>query len=130
VRFPPRLRKHRPELAAMERKSADVSAALSREDSLRTKLDREIDAHRKKAARFREQLDSVNTPEQAAAIEHEINFETAEADRQENEEYASLSAQKLMKPPCQTRAQVESLSEVLEGVRPAPLRVKNNRSGT
>jgi hypothetical protein len=116
--LPAEIAKAQAELAAMERKSADVSAALSREDSLRTKLDREIDAHRKKAARFREQLDSVNTPEQAAAIEHEINFETAEADRQENEEYASLERTEAHEAAlAQTRAQVESLSEVLEGVR-------------
>ena len=39
-------------LAAAERQSADASAALSREDTLRTRLEREIDGHRKKAAKF------------------------------------------------------------------------------
>ncbi len=116
--LPAEIAKAQAELAAVERKSADFSAALSREDSLRTKLDREIDAHRKKAARFREQLDSVNTPEQAAAIEHEIQFETTEADRLENEEYASLERTEAHEAAlAQTRAQVESLADVLEGVR-------------
>ena len=77
-------------LSAAQRQSAELSAALSREDTLRTRLEREIDTNRKKAARFRVQLDSVTTPEQAAAIEHEIQFATAEADRLENEEFASL----------------------------------------
>jgi len=36
------------------------------------------------------QLDAVKTPEQAAAIEHEIQFSTTEAERLENEEFASL----------------------------------------
>ena len=116
--LPAEIAKAQAELAAVERKSADFSAALSREDSLRTKLDREIDAHRKKAARFREQLDSVNTPEQAAAIEHEIQFETTEGDRLENEEYASLERTEAHEAAlAQTRAQVESLADVLEGVR-------------
>lgn len=116
--LPGEVAKAQAELAAAERRSSDVSAALSREDSLRTKLDRDIDAHRKKAARFREQLDSVNTPEQAAAIEHEIQFASAEADRLENEEYASLERTEAHEAElAASRAQVESLAEVLEGVR-------------
>jgi len=58
------------ELAAAERQAADASDALSREESLRVRLDREIAAHRQKVAKFRKQLDVVKTPEQAAAIEH------------------------------------------------------------
>src|SRR6202044_1598954 len=77
-------------LAAAERQSSDLSSALGREDSTRTRLEREIDANRKKVARFRVQVASVTTPEQAAAIEHEIQFATTEAERLEAEEYASL----------------------------------------
>src|SRR5208283_5152819 len=77
-------------LTAAERHSADASDALAREESLRTRLDRDIAAHRQKAARFRTQLDSVKTPEQATAIEHEIAFSSSEADRLENDEFASL----------------------------------------
>jgi hypothetical protein len=77
-------------LAAAERQSAEASGALSHEESLRTRLEREIAGHRQKVARFRTQLDSVKTPEQAAAVEHEITFESAEAERLENEEFASL----------------------------------------
>jgi len=36
-------------------------------------------------------LDTVTTPEQVAAMEHEIEFSTAEAERLEAEEYASLA---------------------------------------
>jgi hypothetical protein len=116
--LPAEIAKAQGELAAAERKSADVSAALAREDTLRTKLEREIDAHRKKAARFREQLDSVKTTEEAAAIEHEVQFVTAEADRLESEEYTSLERTEGHEAAlAQLRAQVESLAEVLEGIR-------------
>ncbi len=104
-------------LAAAERQSANASAALSREDSLRTRLDREIDTHRKKTAHFREQLDSVKTPEQAAAIEHEIQFSTAEADRLENEEYGSLERTETFEAElAQARSQVELKAAELDGV--------------
>jgi hypothetical protein len=116
--LPAEIAKAQAELAAAERKSADISAALTREDSLRTKLEREIDAHRKKAARFREQLDSVKTAEEAAAIEHEVQFSTAEGDRLENDEYSSLERTETQEAAlAESRAQVESLSELLEGVR-------------
>jgi len=105
-------------LAAAERQSAETSAALSREDTLRTRLDREIDGHRKKAAKFRAQLDDVTTPEQAAAMEHEIQFETAEAERLENEEYTSLERTETQEAAlAQSRAQVELLAAEVEGVR-------------
>ena len=105
-------------LAAAERQSADTSAALSREDTLRTRLEREIDGHRQKAAKFRAQLDSVTNTEQASAIEHEINFETAEAERLENEEYTSLERTETQEAAlAQSRAQVELLAAEVEGVR-------------
>lgn len=105
-------------LAAAQRQSADTSAALSREDTLRTRLEREIDEHRKKAAKFRAQLDDVTTPEQAAAVEHEVHFEAAEAERLENEEYASLERTETQEAAlAQSRAQVELLAAELEGVR-------------
>jgi len=105
-------------LAAAQRQSADLSAALGREETVRTKLDREIDTHRKKAARFRVQLDSVTTPEQAAAIEHEIQFSTAEADRLENEEYASLERTEAHEAALSAaRARVEELAAEVESVR-------------
>src|ERR1039458_6160273 len=78
------------ELAAAQRQAADASAALSREDSLRTRMDREVDGHRKKAAHVRAQLDSVTTPAQADAIEHELRFAEQEIEGLENDEYASL----------------------------------------
>src|ERR1039458_96604 len=77
-------------LAAAQSQSAKASDALSREELLRTRLDREIATHRQKTARFRVQLDPVKTPEQAAAIEHEVRFAEAEAERLENEEFTSL----------------------------------------
>ncbi|MGA3045295.1 MAG: C4-type zinc ribbon domain-containing protein [Terracidiphilus sp.] len=105
-------------LAAAERQSAEVSAALTREETLRTRLDREVAAHRQKATRFRTQLDTVKTPEQADAIEHEITFETSEADRLENEEFASLERTEAQEAAlAAARAQVESLASALEKTR-------------
>ena len=105
-------------LAAAERQSADLSAALGREDSMRTRLDREIGDHRKKAARFRVQLDTITTPEQAAAIEHEIQFATSEAERMESDEYQSLERTEAHEAAlAQTRAQVEQLAAGVDAVR-------------
>ena len=105
-------------LAAAERQSAVASDLLSREESLRTRLDREIAAHRQKAARFRTQLDSVKTPEQAAAIEHEITFAASEAERLENEEFASLERTEAQEAAlAAARAQVESLAAALDKTR-------------
>jgi len=105
-------------LAAAERRSADASAALNREDTLRTRLEREIDGHRQKAAKFRAQHDSVTTSAQAAAMEHEIHFETAEIERLENDEYASLERTETQEASlAHARAQVELLAAEVEGVR-------------
>jgi uncharacterized protein len=92
-------------LAAMQAKTAAASDALSREDSLRTKLEREIAAHQ----------DSVTTPAQAAAIEHEVQFAQAEIDRLENEEFASLERTETLEGTLATaRAQVEELAATLD----------------
>jgi uncharacterized protein len=105
-------------LADAERRSSDASTALSREDALRTRLEREISAHRQKGARFRSQLDTVKTPEQAQAVEHEIQFATSEADRLENEEFASLERTETQEAAlAEARQQVESLAEALEAIR-------------
>jgi hypothetical protein len=102
-------------LAAAERQAADASDALSREESLRTRLEREIADNRKKAARFKTQLDAVKTPEQAAAIEHEIQFVSGEAERLENEEFASLERTEAQEAAlAAARSQVEVLAGALE----------------
>ncbi len=105
-------------LTAAQNHSAEISGALAREEALRTRLEREIDGHRQKVARFRSQVDSVKTPAQAQAIEHEIHFEAAEADRLENEELASLERSEAYEPQfAGARAQVESLAADADTVR-------------
>lgn len=102
-------------LAAMQTRTAAASDALNREDSLRTKLEREIEAHRQKAARYKAQQDSVTTPAQAAAIEHEVQFAQAEIDRLENEEFASLERTEVQEATLATaRTQVEELAAALD----------------
>ena len=105
-------------LKAAELQAAQASDALSREESLRSRLERDIASHRQKSARFRTQLDSVKTPEQAQAIEHEIQFETSEADRLENEEFTSLERTEAQEAAlAQIRAQVETLSSAFDKTR-------------
>src|ERR1700723_3760629 len=102
-------------LAAAERQAAD---ALSREETLRTRLEREIAGHRQKISRFRTQLDAVKTAEQASAIEHEIQFSTGEADRLENEEFSSLERTESQESALSAaRAQVELLAGALDKTR-------------
>jgi hypothetical protein len=116
--LPSEIAKAQAALVASERQSAEANAALSREETLRSRLDREIAEHRQKAKRFRTQLDSVKTAEEAAAFEHEIQFSTAEAERLENEEFASLERTEAQETALAgTRKEVESLSETLEAVR-------------
>jgi hypothetical protein len=105
-------------LSGAERQAAEASAALSREESLRMRLDREIAGHRQKAARFRTQLDAVKRPEQAEAVEHEIRFASGEAERLEDEEFASLERTETQEAVLSAaRAQVESLAAALDKVR-------------
>jgi predicted nucleic acid-binding Zn-ribbon protein len=105
-------------LASAQHAAAEGAAALSREESLRIRLEREIADHRQKAARFRNQLDSVKTPEQAQAIEHEIQFAQTEADRLENEEFTSLERTEVGEGVlAQARLLVETLSAALDKTR-------------
>jgi predicted nucleic acid-binding Zn-ribbon protein len=105
-------------LAAAQKQSADASAALDREESLRNKLERDVAGHRQKSDRFRTQLDSVKTSEQAAAIEHEMQFAAAEIERLENEEFASLERTEAQeKELAKARQQVEQLAASVDTVR-------------
>jgi uncharacterized protein len=105
-------------LAAMQKQSAAASDALNREDSLRTKLEREIQGHRQKAARYKAQQDTVTTAAQASAMEHELQFANSEADRLENEEFASLERTEAHELAlASARKQVEELAAVLDKTR-------------
>jgi hypothetical protein len=106
------------ELTAAERKAAESSDALSREETLRTRLEREITGFKQKTARFRTQLDVVKTPEQAAAIEHEIQFSSDEAERLENEELGSMERTEAQEAALSAaRADVERLAGALDKVK-------------
>ena len=102
-------------MAAAQRQAAAASDALAREDSLRTRLEREIAGHRQKAARYRAQQDSVTTPAQAAAIEHEVSFAESEIDRLENEEFGQPGANRDTGSGAgAARAQVEESAATLD----------------
>lgn len=105
-------------LSAAQREAADASAALSREESLRTRLDREVEEHKKKAARVKAQQNSVTNPAQADAIEHELAFARSEIERLENDELSSLERTENHESAlAQARARVESHAATLETTR-------------
>jgi predicted nucleic acid-binding Zn-ribbon protein len=105
-------------LKAAQRDASNASDALNREESLRTRLDREIGGHQQKNARLRAQRDSVTTTAQAEALEHEIGFADQEIGRLENEEFASLERTEAQEAVLATaRAQVEGLAAALEKTR-------------
>jgi uncharacterized protein len=105
-------------LSGMQGQAAAASDALNREDSLRTKLEREIAGHRQKATRYKAQLDTVTTAVQATAIEHEVKFAEAEIERLENEEFASLERTEAQEVAlAAARKKVEELAAALEKTR-------------
>ncbi|HUX44694.1 MAG TPA: C4-type zinc ribbon domain-containing protein [Terracidiphilus sp.] len=105
-------------LAAAQRRATEASDALSREETLRTRLERDISGHRQKAARYRVQQDSVTTPAQAEAIEHEVRFAESEISRLEDEELASMERTEAQEAAlAQARAAVEELALALDKTR-------------
>jgi uncharacterized protein len=105
-------------LKAVEREAAGASDALSREETLRTRLEREVTGHRQKATRLRAQRDSVTTTAQAEAIEHEVGFAEREIDRLEGDEFASLERSEAQEAVlAAARARVEVLAGALDKTR-------------
>ena len=105
-------------LKGAQRDAAAASDALSREETLRTRLDRDVATHRQKAARLRAQRDSITTTAQAEAMEHEIGFAESEIERLESEEYASLERTEAQEAAmAAARAQVEALAAALDKTR-------------
>jgi hypothetical protein len=101
-----------------QQQSAALSDALSREETLRTRLERDIKTHRDKAVRYRSQLDTVTTPAQAEAMQHEIAFADSEIDRLENEELASLERTDQHEAAlAAARTDVEQMAGALEKTR-------------
>jgi predicted nucleic acid-binding Zn-ribbon protein len=106
------------ELAAAEQQAATATAALAAEETLRANLERETDAHRKKAARLRAQQDSITTPAQAEAVDHELRFAESEAERLENEDLASMERSEAQEDAlAAARALIESRTAALETTR-------------
>jgi uncharacterized protein len=105
-------------LKGAQRDAAAASDALSREETLRTRLDRDVATHRQKAVRLRAQRDSITTAAQAEAMEHEIGFAESEIERLENEEYASLERTETQEAAmAAARARVEALAAALDKTR-------------
>lgn len=105
-------------LQAARREVTAASDALNREETLRTRLERETASHHQKAGRLRAQRDSVTTAAQADAIEHEIKFAETEIERLETDEYASLERTELQEGAlASAREKVEILAGALDRTR-------------
>lgn len=105
-------------LAKAQTRANEANDALRREETLRRRLERETQEHRQKAARYRAQQNSVTTPAQAAAIEHEVSFAEAEASRLEDEELASLERTDAQEAAlADARTQVEEFARALDKTR-------------
>ena len=105
-------------LRSAQEKVTQASDALSREETLRTRMERDAEQHRKKAAHFRAQQDSVKTPAQAQAIDHELQFAEQEIKRLEDEEYASLERSEVQESSlAAARTEVEEMAGALEETR-------------
>jgi hypothetical protein len=106
---------------ALNKAQADAAAssdALSREETIRTRLERDIAQHRQRAQRLRTQRDSVTTPAQAEALEHELTFAESEIDRLENEELASMERTETHEATlAQARSHVETMAGALDKTR-------------
>lgn len=102
-------------LDAAQQAVSAASSAINREDTLRTKLEREVATLQQKAARFNAQQDAVTNAEQAAAVEHEIAFTKAELTRLEEEGMLSLERTDAAEAElARARLSVEELSEALD----------------
>lgn len=102
-------------LDAAQQAAATASSAISREETLRTRLEREVATLQQKAARFKAQQDAVTNAAQAAAIEHEIAFSKTELARLEEEGMLSLERTDAAEAElARARANVEELSEALD----------------
>ncbi len=98
--------------------AAALSDSLSREETLRSRLERDITQHRQRAQRLRTQRDSITTPAQLEALEHELTFADGEIDRLETEELASMERTEAHEAGlAQARAHVEIMAGALEKTR-------------
>ena len=105
-------------LKAAQRDVTSASDALTREETLRNRLEREIAGHKQKSARLAGQRDSVTTAAQAQAIEHEMDFAQSEIKRLEDDEFASLERTEAHEGAlASARAQVEVLAGALDKTR-------------
>jgi len=105
-------------LKTAQNKVTAASDALTREENLRTRLEREVAEHGQKAGRLRSQRDTVTTAAQAEAMEHEIKFLEAQIERLENDEYASLERTEVQDGAlAAAREQVEILAGALDKTR-------------
>lgn len=106
------------ELSRAQGQAAEASDGLAREETLRNRLEREIAGLRQKAARYRDQQNTVTTPAQAEAIEHEVRFAESEIVRLEEEAFASLERTETGEGVlASARSAVEQMSMVLEKTR-------------
>jgi predicted nucleic acid-binding Zn-ribbon protein len=107
--------------AALQKAQSEAAAssdAIAREETLRTRLERDVTQHRQRAQKLRIQRDSITTPAQLEALEHELTFAESEIERLENEELASLERTETHESTlAQARAHVETMAGARDKTR-------------
>lgn len=117
-KLPAQISEAEADLQKAQRQAATACDALQHEESLRNRLEREVEGHRQKAKRYRAQQDSVTTSAQADAIDHEVRFAESEIDRLDNEEFASLERTEAQEAAlASARAAVEDTAATLDKTR-------------
>lgn len=87
---PKRLQKHETALADAERQLEETTRSIAAEERSRKSMELDVETLRRKAARYRAQLDTVQDPSQLKALEHEIGFAEEEVRRIEDAEIEGL----------------------------------------
>lgn len=89
--LPKRLAGLEADLAREQQTFSEIVTSLAKEEEDRQRIDASVKQHLSKLAKFRDQVTSVKTSEQLAAIEREISFAEAEVRKLEDSELESLS---------------------------------------
>ncbi len=88
--YPKKIKEREAALAAAESELAANTLTIAAEDKNRRNLEATADDLRRKATRYRAQMDTVQNQSQVEALQHEIEFAEQEVRRLEDEALASM----------------------------------------
>ncbi|HEX4021829.1 MAG TPA: C4-type zinc ribbon domain-containing protein [Acidobacteriaceae bacterium] len=88
--YPKRVKNRELALATAERELAAIRQSIAGEEKMRRRMDSDTDDLRRKAIRYRAQVETIQNQSQLQALEHEIGFADQEIRRIEDDEIESL----------------------------------------